>query len=464
MGTAPLLVAGLCACDEQPEDSGPLWDLPAPDLRLAEVAWKFTSSEGAVGYHADGGSDLDGDGVADLALGACDTPEREGFAVGQVYLFLGPVAGSADERGVDILISGIEGANQEFGYNVAMPGDVDGDGWADLAASEFSNPGAATAYLFPGPITGDLLTSDASASIFAATLGDEGHYIEMEALGDMNGDGLGDLAFALHDLEPLPRVHVVYGPIEGETVLDRSGDGVEIHTDCSYGLDAAGVGDVDGDGLDDLLVGNYRDSIAGTWNGAAYLYSGPLDGLQGFLAATTAVVLGEHRDEVGLGVGGAADSDGDGYRDVLITVQGDEDRTGAALFRGPITGVHTVWEADTLFLRRRLPYNVILTVAGPGDLDGDGRDDVALGAQYESAGTPYTGAIWVVLDPEPGTVDLVEEASLLSGERWERAGVYLDPVGDLDGDGAPELASFALGDPALGDSFSYIIPGALWRQ
>jgi hypothetical protein len=382
--------------------------------------------------------------------------------VGQVYLYWGPLSGSAYESGADVVIRGVAGQNQWFGENVSVLGDVDGDGWADLVASEFSHPEHATAYLFRGPFTGDLTTSEADAAIHWHSDEDGGHYIGSETAGDLNGDGLADLAVVLPTLDPFPRVYVEYGPIDGEVLLDDAGDFVEIGTSSSIELDPTGVGDVDGDGIDDLLVGNMLDSSRGTWNGAACLYAGPLVGPTDYLGGASAVIWGEKWNEVGGDVAGAGDCDGDGYRDVLVSIWGDQEVTGTALFSGPLAGEASVWEADTLFLRPFKDGNFIYSVVGPGDLDGDGRDDVAVGATYESVGAPYTGAIWVVVDPPAGTVDLAEDATLLAGEAWDETGVYLDPVGDLDGDGAPEFSAFTWGKARDG-AFAFIVPGALWR-
>src|SRR5262249_28472230 len=152
-------------------------------------------------------------------------------------------------------------AGDEVGYSVAGPGDVDGDGQADLLlGAPYSDAGSVdggAAYLLLGPVRSGLDLKDATALLVA------------EAAGDLAGQSV------------------------------------------------AGAGDVDGDGLADLLVGAYGNDAGGTDAGTTYLLSGPVGG-EVDLGDATARMLGEVAgDKAGFAVAGAGDVDGDGLDDVL---------------------------------------------------------------------------------------------------------------------------------------------------
>jgi len=264
-------------------------------------------------------------------------------------------------------------------------------------------------------------------------------------------------------LEPYPRIYVEYGPLSGELLLGDSGDFIE---GCPSNEALAGVGDHNGDGYDDLLVGDYLDASGGTWSGAAYVYHGPVLGVTDYLSGSGAAIVGDKWDQVGIAVAGAQDTNLDGYDDVLVTIGGSEtaDSTGVCLFLGPLDGVSSVWDADVVMVRPYGHDQKIFSVAGPGDLDGDSWPDIVAGAPSENGGGYNTGGVWVVFGPVSGTIELANEAISMAGEVYDQAGTYLDALGDLDGDGLPEFAAFAYADTREDLCVSYVVPGSLWTD
>jgi hypothetical protein len=167
-------------------------------------------------WHVDGAGDLNGDSNDDLVLGAykADNNINNG---GGLYIFHGPLAGTLAASDNDAAIYGdISGGG--MGYDVAGAGDVDGDGNPDLIAgapfkdTAGNSPGQA--YLFYGPFTGDVNSSDAGLTIEAYSGSD---FLGGAVLGagDLNGDGYDDIAFGDYDEDSIAAdggaCYVVYG-------------------------------------------------------------------------------------------------------------------------------------------------------------------------------------------------------------------------------------------------------------
>jgi hypothetical protein len=152
----------------------------------------------------------------------------------------------------------------------------------------------------------------------------------------------------------------------------------------------------------------------------------------------------ESFDYTGWGLAGAGDTDGDGYRDLLVGAPGrDNDHDGAGvafLIRGRKTDAWATSpgldQADAVLEGDAEDAATGWAVTGPGDVDGDGRDDVLVGAPGVGDGA---GLVALFLAPRDG-LHLIEEADLrLRGEPGDRLGEALAPAGDQDGDGLPDL-------------------------
>jgi hypothetical protein len=134
----------------------------------------------------DDAGDVNADGYDDVVVGATNI-----VAGGSAYLFLGPATGSQAHTTADATFTGT--ADDDVGYAVAGPGDMDGDGYDDLAfgAPEFWS-GAGSVYVFLGPASGSIdLTTDAYQWLGDASYGMTG--CALASAGDQSGDGLPDL-------------------------------------------------------------------------------------------------------------------------------------------------------------------------------------------------------------------------------------------------------------------------------
>jgi len=202
------------------------------------------------------------------------------------------------------------------------------------------------------------------------------------------------------------------------------------------------AGDVNGDGLDDLIIGAPANDDASTDAGKAYLVLGPGAGTIG-LASADAVFWGDVQyADAGYSVAGVGDTDADGYDDVMISEAG-WGNGNALLFLGPISGDVTSSEADATIEGVHGWYTVGWAIAGAGDANGDGYDDVLVSAP-NSNGYDHTnsaGSLVLHYGPLYGDIPVDEAHVLLKGQgAYEEAGDSVAFPGDLDGDGIQDLA------------------------
>ncbi len=291
-----------------------------------------TDANYAVGHSIANNGDFDGDGLDDVVVGQAYHDEGTKADVGRFFLWYGAVGTADTIDTADLVVTGgTTVANDQFGWMSRFAGDVDGDGLDDLLSSAWraETDDRGRAYLFLGG-TAPASVTDAFASFTAPDINNyAGNAIDG---GDIDGDGLADVLVSAYGRSASAGAVAVWNATTiagGDESLTTDASLLITGTAGSYlGYAAAIASDIDGDGLSDLLLGA---PAAGTTTtpGTAYVFYG-VDALSGTVAASSAdaVLTGAASgDRFGLSVASLGDSDGDGVGDFALTAD-KEDSAG----------------------------------------------------------------------------------------------------------------------------------------
>ncbi len=402
--------------------------------------------------------DVDGDGTDDVWGSA----SQHNGAAGAVVLFNGPLSGTEVASNGALFIRGT--VDYEFGHSL-LGADLDSDGAPDLVVGspkdddDGKNAGAVQFYSDPFT-TGPTSSDDTSARLVAEN---KNHSLgESVSTGDFNGDGIADLLMGAPGwdgagLKNAGSAYVVYGPAITDMGVG-SADAIlrGRAANASAGLRVASAGDTDGDGVDDLLIASprYPDGGPRDQAGQVALMLGAPPSFHS-LATADGLFSGEGAgDQAGSSVAGAGDVDGDGLDDMIIGAHrhgGSGVDAGAAyLLLGGTTGSLGLGSAEAK-LNGVGGDRVGEAAAGLGDLDQDGFADVVVGS---SRGNGNDGAAWVLRGPFSGTsaIDSTASARILGeGGAGDRLGASVGSPGDVDGDGCPDVMVGAPRDASAAD-------------
>ena len=353
--------------------------------------------------------DLDGDGVVDLAVGAWRDDDG-GFDRGAVwFLFLqtdGTVKSHQKISDTEGNFTGILDNSDLFGISIASLGDLDGAGPSVLALAVGAG--------------GDDDGGNAHGAVWILFLNDEGMVLSHQKISDTEGGFKGIL------------------------------DDVD-----NFGSSVASLGDHDRDGVTDLAVGAWRDDDGGEDHGAVWILFLNTDGTvksHQKISETEGGFTGKLADGegFGLGAGSLGDLDGDGVGDLAVGTPGVDELS----LRG---------KAWILFLNTDGTVKSHQEISNPeggpegdgdrfgvsmgllNDLNGDGIDDLAVGAFHDDDGGLQRGAVWILFLNTDGTVKSQQKISDTQGGftgvlgNNDQFGVSAASIGDFNGDGVGDL-------------------------
>jgi hypothetical protein len=396
------------------------------------------SAGDALGSSVDNAGDVNGDGYDDLIAGSplADVPAGEGTLVdaGSAVIFYGSATGLVVPPSVT-LNGTAEG--EHFGHAVAGIGDVNGDGFEDVAVSAPLADGEGGADqgrvdVFLGSAAG--LTTTPQISIFGQPGSEFGMSLDG---GDVNGDGFADLIVGAplwNNGETDEGVAIVYyGSATGITTagsltLEMNQAGAH------FGHSVAFAGDTNGDGYGDIVVGAPMWSNGETNEGAAFLFSGSATGPDTtpswtFECNTAGAMCGE-------AVAGNGNLNGDAYADVIVGAPGAGQ---VYAFLGSATGLSA---AANTTLTGVAGAEFGSAVAFVGDANGDGFDDVLVGAPMNDAGGTDSGSAFLYYGTATGLGTVwVWSANGMEGDMFGASVAG----GDFDNDGFADLAVGAPG-------------------
>jgi Ca2+-binding RTX toxin-like protein len=390
-----------------------------------------------VGDSVSGAGDINGDGLDDLIIGASEVKVNDKYGVGQSYVVFGRSSGfdasfsrSNLSGGNGFIINGISGL---AGFSVSKAGDVNSDGIDDLIigapeAAINGNTGVGQIYVVFGNRGGF------SASLDLSSLNGSNGFIingiqstlnsgfSVSGAGDVNDDGIDDL---LIGTPPGDESYVVFGRSSGfSSSLDLSslngsnGFALKSMGDSS-GRSVSSAGDINGDGLDDLIIGSNIGRSYVVFGSSsefgASLNLSSLNGKNGF-------TIIQSDDEPEKSVSGAGDINGDGLDDLIIgtpyanrstgrsyVVFGSSSGFGASLNLSSLNGSN-----GFIVNGSKLDNKIGASVSGAGDINGDGLDDLIIGAPYAN----LTGQSYVVYGFIPGLTlnsPLIDATNLTRG-------------------------------------------------
>ncbi|MBP6056971.1 MAG: FG-GAP repeat protein [Nitrosomonas sp.] len=449
------VIIGASRADPNDENSGSSYVVFGQAVGFS-AAMNLSSLDGSNGFRLDGktheqsglmvsnAGDVNGDGNDDLIIGAPGAAAN-GLESGSSYVVFGQAAGFSAAMDLSSLngsngfrLDGVK-AYDLFGGSVSNAGDINGDGFDDviigaLFASPNGNYNAGSSYVVFGKANGfeaalDISSLDGSNGfrLDGVAVSDYSGSLVSDA-GDVNGDGFDDVIIGASRADPNDEnsgsSYVVFGQAAGfKAALDLSNlngsngfrlDGVETGF---FLTPVSNAGDINGDGFDDVIVGAEGATSNGYHTGASYVVFGKalgfdaaislssLDGNNGFRLDGAAPY-----DESGSSVSSAGDVNGDGFDDLIIGAPNaasngnNSSGTGSSyVVFGQASGFEAAMDLASLDGKNGFRLDGVVgsdafgaSVSGAGDVNGDGFDDLIVGAPQADPNGYSSGSSYII--------------------------------------------------------------------
>ena len=472
------------------------------------------------GYSVSTVGDVNGDGYDDFVIGAPSADPDGNNNTGESYV----VFGKSESFGTSVDLSTLNGSTgfvlkgvdpgDQSGISVSSAGDVNGDGYNDiLIGANLADPGgtlsAGKTYVVFGKASG--FTESVNLSLLDGTTGFVLNGIDdtdnsgqaVATAGDVNGDGYSDILIGARmadyseEYTDTGESYLIFGRASGFSAsVDLSSlDGVSgtvfnglIGNGSLIGFSVSTAGDVNGDGYADILIGAaWADFLLGVNTGAAYVVFGQtngfgasldlasLDGTKGFVLKGV-----DAEDYTGASVNSAGDINGDGYDDILIGAKqadpdGDTDAGETYVVFGKSGSFGASLDLSSLdgtngFVLEGIDASDYSgsSVSTAGDVNGDGYDDVLIGAYYADPNGSMSGETYLVFGKSE-SFDSSLDLSTLNGtngitfkgvDAENYSGRSVSTTGDVSGDGYDDILISApwadLGENSMaGETYLY---------
>jgi hypothetical protein len=425
----------------------------------ANADWRAEADQAYAnfGFAAATAGDVNGDGYSDIVIGVpfYDSPEVD---EGAAFVYHGSASGlNPGSRPVgtpanaDFASYGNQ-ADARLGWSVAPAGDVNGDGYADVAAGAhfydttgkpdtYVNGGRALVYfgsssgLTSSPWTEDLLQTEGHFGTCVATA------------GDVNGDGFSDVIVGAAGFDNAyadeGKAFLYLGSAAGlDFAAAWTADSPQ--ATAYFGYAVASAGDVNADGYADVAVGAPYFDNGETNEGRVFVYHGSSSGLPAGASPSWTAESNQTGAQFGYVLAPAGDVNGDGYGDLLVaTPYYNASHGGAWVFHGSSTGLSkdgtrpqgTPANADWSKPDPGAVYNCGTSAAGAGDVNGDGYADVVVGCP------DYLGGR---VDVHHGSATGLATSASWTAHKDEanaRLGYAVASAGDVNGDGYSDLVA-----------------------
>jgi hypothetical protein len=415
---------------------------------IADVIFTGEIEYGYFGYSLSSIGDVNGDNFDDIIVGAPYAGEE---TEGKSYIFYG---GLSMDNIADVILTG-ETEGDSFGRSVSSGGNINGDDYDDVIIGAFTNDvggnRAGRAYIYYGSSS-----MDNTADVIFTAEGENDYFgNSVSSAGDVNMDGYADIIvgafrYSGGGLYELGRAYVYYGGISMDNVADVILTGES--DSRSFGRNVSSAGDVNNDGYADVIVSS--DYVGGTTTGRVYIFYGEsqMDTL-----ADVVLVAESSGDCFGYGLSSAGDINNDGYDDVIIGAYAnatDGECTGKAYIYYGSSSMDN--DADVVFTGEIGDYFFGWSVSSAGDVNGDGYDDVIVGAYRDCLYQTRAGQAYLYF----GGSSMSNGADIIfTGENGgDYFGIIISSAGDLNGDG---YADVIIGIPGKGIGQCYIYFGGL---
>ena len=423
-------------------------------LSYDSVINKGDGAKSMAGYSV-ASADVDGDGYDDIIVGS---PYYDYKYKSSRYPDIGFVAVISGATGQALWFNIGSWKGELFGFSVAGTGDLDDDGNADfvIGAPGFSVPNYTT-YTYDK--VGKVIAYDVSnvdsvsgqpfeINVFVGRYKGDRFGAAVAGAGDLDNDGNGDIVIGAPGVDTTDGINIfkdagavfVYEAWSGSTIAEYFNN-----TGKSYfGFSVAGIGDITGDGYEDIIAGAPLDDSNGKDSGSVFILTPVNNGYHSqFLQGLT----GSH---FGASVASAGDVNNDGIPDLLIGYPyGNKGSGGVSVWRG--TGSSATISFDRNIEGVAAKNYSGTSVAGVKDVDDDGKDDILMGSPGVDIFDPLSGKILV----DVGRVQLFSGAT--GNEIWSATGNatkdyfgWAVASGDINKDGAGDAVIGAKGDDIIG--------------